>query len=571
MKNNEIAEIFNNIADILEIRNENRFRIRAYRKAAQNIEGLGEGIEAIARKKKLTDIPGIGDDLAGKIEEYLSKGKIKAYEDLRKTIARPVLELMAIPGVGPKTANLLHDKLKIKGIEDLKKKASGGRIKEVFGIKDKKILNMLRGIDFLKKAEGRTLLDRAIRISDEITSQLKKHAEVKRIASAGSLRRMKETVRDIDILVTSNKPGKITRVFTKLPQVSEVLASGPTKSSVITKDKIQVDLRVVEPSSFGAALCYLTGSKSHNIRLRKMALKKGLKINEYGVFKAKTNKKIAGAEEEGVYRAIDLAYVPPELREDRGEIELALKDKLPRLVERGDIKGDLHVHSRASDGVLSLEQISSHCRKLGYEYAVIADHSQSLRIAGGLKEKALMKSAKEVRKLNKKLKKIRLLIGTEADILNDGSIDYKDSILKELDFVIAAIHTGFKQSKEAITKRVLKAMDNKYVNMLAHPTGRLLGKREAYAIDLEKVFKKAEETNTFLEINAFPERLDLDDNASRRARELGCTLAIATDAHNGEQFDNMRFGVSVARRGWLEKKNVLNTLDLGRFLKRIKK
>lgn len=302
-----------------------------------------------------------------------------------------------------------------------------------------------------------------------------------------------------------------------------------------------------------------------------MALLRGLKINEYGIFKTKTNKKIAGSEEKDMYKTLNLAYVPPELREDRGEVELALKDKLPRLVELKDIKGDLHVHSNGSDGALSFEEIASACQAMGYKYVVITDHSKTLRVAGGLSEKTLLTNIKRIRKINKKFKKIRLLIGSEVDILNDGQLDYKDSILKELDFVIAAIHSGFKQSKEILTKRTLRAMENKYVNMIAHPTGRLMGVREPYAIDLEKVFKRAKETNTALEINAYPERLDLDDNAARRAKELGVTLAISTDTHTRGQLRNMIFGVSVARRGWLEKKNILNTLDLETFLKRIKK
>jgi len=576
MKNAQIAEIFENIADILEIQNENRFRIAAYRRAAREIESLCEDIELFRKKKRLGDLPGIGKDLAAKIEEYISKGRIKLYEDLKKTISKPVLELMDIPGVGPKTATLLSEKLKIKSIKDLKKKASSGKIKNIAGVKEKKVLNILRGIDFLGKTEGRTLLSRAQEISGGIISQLKKLTEVKRIALAGSLRRMKETVRDIDILITSNKPEKVMKVFTGLPQVKEVLASGPTKSSIITKDRIQVDLRVVRPSSFGAALSYLTGSKSHNVALRKMAVRKSLKINEYGVFRAKTNKKIAGSEEKGIYKVLNLACIPPELRENRGEIELAAKGKLPRLVELKDIKGDLHVHSYNSDGALSFEEIALVSRGLGYEYVIITDHSKTLRIAGGLKEKELLKNVEKVRKLNKKLsasggKGIRILIGGEVEILPDGKLDYEDSILKELDFVICAIHSGFRKPKEVITSRAVKAMENKFVNMFAHPTGRLIGKREAYEIDLEKIFKVAKETNTAIEINAHPERLDLDDNASRRAKELGVMLAIATDAHTKEQFRNMAFGVNVARRGWLEKRNILNTLGLEQFLKKIKK
>jgi len=512
MKNSEIAKIFNQIADILEAKDENPFRIRAYRKAAQNIEGLPEDIASAAREKKLRDIPGVGKDLAGKIEEYLSTGRIKSFESLKKGVSRN------------KTA-----------------------------------------------AEEKISLGEALNLSDEITSRLKKLPEVKRIQPAGSLRRMKETVRDIDILIASNKPRNVMDVFTRLDRVKEVTVHGPTKSSVITTGGVQVDVRVVEPSSFGSALCYFTGSKEHSIHLRKMALRKGLKINEYGVFKVKKKRKIAGKEEEEVYKALGLAYIPPEMREDTGEIELALKDKLPRLIELKDIKGDLHVHSKASDGALTLREIVSSCRGMGYEYVAITDHSKTLGIAGGLKEKELMKNVEKIRKLDKREKKMRVLAGTEVEILSDGSLDYDDSVLRELDFVIAAIHSGFARSKEVLTNRIIKAMENKFVHMIAHPTGRLMGARGPYEIDLEKVLEAARDTNTALEINAYPKRLDLDDSASRRAGKMGVAIGIATDTHTKDQFNNMRFGVSVARRGWLEKKNVLNTLGPGKLLKRIKK
>ncbi len=565
MKNREIAQIFNNIADILEIKGENPFRIRAYRKAAQNIEDLAENIEETCRKNKLTDIPGVGRDLAGKIEEYISENRIKFYEELKKSVPRPVLDLMAIPGIGPKTADLLCDKLKIKSIKDLRRKALHGKIKNIFGIKEKTVANILRGIDFLVKSKERTPLGEAVKISESIIAQLKKLPEVKKITPAGSLRRMKESVRDIDILVASDKPLRIMDTFTHLPEVREILVRGSTKSSIITERRIQVDVRVVESSSFGSALCYFTGSKSHNIKLRKMAVKKGLKINEYGVFNVKTKKKLAGKKEKDIYKILGLAYIPPEMREDKGEVELAAEGRLPRLVELKDIRGDIHIHSHASDGMLSIEDIASFCKNLGYEYIVITDHSKSLRVAGGLSEKDLFANIRKVRKLDKKLGKIHILIGTEVDILTDGGLDYADSTLKELDFVIAAIHTGFKQPKQKLTDRIIKAMENKYVNLIAHPTGRLMGVRDPYEIDLEKIFKIAKATNTALEINAYPQRLDLDDNASRRAGELGVMIAIATDTHTKDQLKNMVFGVSVARRGWLEKKNVINTFDFKSF------
>ena len=571
MKNREIARIFDNIADILEIKEENRFRIRAYRKAAQTFQGLAEDAGLLAVEKKLTDLDGIGKDLASKAEEYLKTGRIKFYESLKKTVSKSVLELMDIPGIGPKTAALLADKLKVRSRKDLEKKARAGKIKNIFGIKEKTVDNILRGIEFLEKSAERITLEVASSIAGEFVGRLEALREVKKIEVAGSLRRMKETVRDIDILVTSKKPDKIMKVFTRVPRAGEVLAQGPTKSSLITTDNVQVDLRVVEPSSFGSAILYFTGSKSHNIKLRKLAMSKGLKINEYGIFKIKSRKRLAGAREEDMYKALGLSYISPELREDTGEIEKAAKGKLPRLVEFGDIKGDLHVHSASSDGVMRLEAIASACEEMGYEYMAVTDHSASLGVAGGLKEKELFRNMSKIDKINKKLKKARLLKGAEVDILDDGRLDYRDSVLKELDFVVAALHSGFKQTKEKLTERILRAMGNRYVNVIAHPTGRLIGVRAGYDIDLDKILKKAVGTNTALEINAYPERLDLGDSASRRAKELGVKISIATDTHTRDQFANMRYGVSVARRGWLEKKDVLNTLSLKELLKKIKK
>jgi len=571
MKNQEIAEIFNKIADILEIKEENIFRIRAYRRASQNIGSLTKDVEDIIKEEKLEDIPGIGKDLAKKIDEYVKTGKMKFYEDLKKEIPKGMLAFMDIPGVGPKTAKVIYEDLKIKNIEDLIVKAKAGKIKKVFGIKDKTIENILRGIDFLKKSEGRTPLYIAMKISNEIINELKKLKEISQIEAAGSLRRRKETVRDIDIVSASTKPKGIMDKFVSLPQVKEILAHGQTKSSIITKEEIQVDLRVVEPECYGAALAYLTGSKEHNVKLREMAVKKHLKINEYGVFKVKADRKIAGKDEEGIYKSLGLSYVPPEIRENRGEIELAIKDSLPKLVELKDMKGDLHLHSEASDGNLSVPEIAELAKAKGYEYIVVTDHSKTLVIAGGLKEKELVLQMEKIDALNKRIKGFRVLKGAEVDILADGTLDYNDGILKELDFVIAAIHAGFKQSREQLTKKIISAMENKYVNMIAHPTGRLMGVRDSYDIDIAKVLKAARDTNTAVEINAYPDRLDLNDINCKLAKETGVMIGIGTDSHSKEHMDNMIFGINVARRGWLEKKDVLNTLKINDFLKKIKK
>ncbi|MBN1354615.1 MAG: DNA polymerase/3'-5' exonuclease PolX [Candidatus Omnitrophica bacterium] len=570
MKNQELTKIFDYIADILEIKGDNLFRIRAYRRAARNIENLGEEIEKIIKDGAVDDIPGIGEDLAEKIKEYVSTGKMWFYEKLKKSIPKLALDLMAVPGVGPKTAKILCDRLKAKSIKELEKYLSQGRLKNIPGLREKKIANILKGIKFIRKSEHKIPLGEAFRISEEIISRLKKLGEIEKITAAGSLRRMKETIRDIDILIASLKPQKVIENFTALPEIKQVASRGKTKSTVITKDDVQIDMRVVRPQSFGSALCYFTGSKNHNIRLRKMAVAKGLKMNEYGIFEIRTNKKIAGKNEESVYSALGLAYIPPEMREDKGEIELARGHNIPRLLELEDIKGDLHVHSDSSDGMLKFEDIALICREIGYEYVVITDHSKSLRIAGGLSEKELFTNIKKVRKINKKTG-IRLLIGSEVDILDNGRLDYGNNVLKELDFAIAAIHSGFRESKDKLTYRFLKAIESKFVNMIAHPTGRLMGVRDAYEIDLDKILKTARDANVAVEINAFPARLDLDDNASHRAKELGVTIGISTDTHTRKNFGNMFFGVGVARRAWLEKKDVLNTLSLADFLKKIRK
>ena len=572
MKNIEIAQIFNNIANMLEIENENPFRIRAYRRAAENLENIAEDIEELVAKGELEGLPGIGKDLASKIEEFIKTGKIKFYEDLKKHAPLVVLDLMGIPGIGPKTAKLLATKLRLKSIKGLEKKLKNlNQLKKLPGIKEKTLSNILRGIEFVKKSKGKTSLGIAFPIANNIISRLKKLSEVKKIEAAGSLRRMKETVRDIDILATSTKPQKIMDIFVKLPQVKSILAHGLTKSSIITKGNIQVDVRVVNPSSFGAAMAYFTGSKSHNIKLREIAMKKGWKLNEYGLFHGKTNKKIAGKEEMDVYKALGLTFIPPQLREDMGEIESSLKKKLPKLISLSDIKGDLHVHSNYSDGSVPIEDMAEEAIKRGYQYIAITDHSKSLKIAGGLSEKNLLKQIKLIRKLNKKFKKFKIFTGSEVDILSDGKLDFGNDILKELDFVIAAVHSGFKQSKDTLTSRIIRAMENKYVKSIAHPTGRIIGAREAYQIDLEKILKTAKDTKTALEINAYPLRLDLNDLACRQAKEMGLSLVINTDAHIIEQLDMMIYGVSVAQRAWFTKKDILNTLPLQDFIKRIHK
>lgn len=569
MKNQEIAKIFNEIADLLEIKGENPFRIRAYRRAAQNIEGLPKSVEETP-KEELLKVPGIGQDLAGKIEEYLKTGKIQAHEDLKHEIPEGLLTLLSVPGLGPKTSKLLHEKLKIKGLDDLERLASEHKLVGLPGIKEKTEENILKGIEMLKRGRERQPLGRVLPIASDIVEHLKKNAPVDKIDLAGSLRRWKDTIKDIDILATSDNPKEVMKVFVHLPYVKDVLMQGTTKSTVIIHENLQVDLRVVEKESYGAALAYFTGSKAHNIRLREMAMKKGLKINEYGIFREKDERKIGGEKEEDVYKILGLPYIPPELREDQGEIEAAQEGRLPRLVTAEDIKGDLHVHSKWSDGSHTFEQLVEAAKERGYSYIAITDHSKGLGIARGLTEERLQEQKKEINAVNKKLKGFRIIHGIEVDIRSDGSLDISDDVLKELDIVVASIHSGFKQSRKQLTYRLVSAMKNPYVSIIAHPTGRLIGERDAYDVDMDEIFTIAKKTGTAIEINAYPLRLDINDTYAKKAKEMGIPIVISTDTHVTNQLDYMRYGVSIARRGWLEKDDVLNTLEAEKLLKRLK-
>lgn len=570
MKNLEIAKIFNDIADLLEIKGENPFRIRAYRRAAQNIEGLAKDV-AETPKDELRKIPGIGQDLADKIEEYVKTGKLQSYEDLKKEVPEGLSTLLSVPSLGPKTAKLLFEKLNVKDVETLERLAREHKLIGLPGIKEKTEENILKGIEMLKRGMERQPLGKVLPIANDILEHLRKKASVKKLSVAGSIRRWKETIKDIDILVTSENPKEVMKAFVHLPHVKEILMQGPTKSSVIIHEGLQVDLRVVEEESFGAALAYFTGSKAHNIRLREMAVKSGLKINEYGIFREKDDKKLGGKEEEDVYRILGLPYIPPEMREDTGEIEAALSGRLPKLVEIGDIKGDLHVHSKWSDGSHDFEELVTEARKRGYQYIAITDHSKGLGIARGLTAERLMEEKKQIDALNKKLKGFSLLTGIEVDIRSDGKLDLPDDVLKKMDIVVASIHSGFKQSREQLTKRLVSAMKKPFVSIIAHPTGRLIGERDSYDIDINEVLKIAKETGTIIEINAYPLRLDLNDVYARMAKEMGIPLVISTDAHLLSHFEYMNYGVSIARRGWLEKEDILNTLSYNALIKVLKK
>ena len=566
MKNFEVARLFDLMADILEIKGENPFRIRAYRRAAQNLESLTEDVEALAREERLDELPGIGEDLAGKIVEYLETGRVKDIEAAKKGIPRGVVDLMNVPGIGPKTAKLLYEKEGITTLDRLEKLARAGKLRGLHGIQAKTEANILKGIALVRGGQARMPLGRALPLGQELVEALEDVPGVKAIELAGSLRRMKETVGDIDILVTSTTPGQVMQAFTRLPQASEVLERGETKASIRHREGIQVDLRVLEPECFGAALVYFTGSKQHNIRIREIAGTKGLKISEYGVFRASTGRRVAGATEEEVYAAIGLPWIPPELREDLGEVEAASKWTLPRLVSLGDLRGDLHCHTKASDGHHTVEELVAAAEKRGYEYVLVSDHSPSARVAGGLTADELAAHVKKVRAVQKKHPDITVLAGSECDILADGSLDYPDAVLAGLDLVIGAVHSRFKQPGREMTARICRALANPYVSILAHPTGRLIGEREPYDVDLDQVFRTAKRHGKAIEINAYPARLDLNDVHARRARDLGVLVAVSTDAHVLDHLNTIELGVATARRAWIEKPEVVNTWPVKKLL-----
>ena len=573
MKNQDVADILERMGTLLEIKGEIVFKTRAYFKAADTIAGLPEDIETIRKENRLTEIPGIGKTLAEKIGQYLDTGKMTAYEELTREVPEGLLEVVHIPSIGPKKAKLFFDHLKVKSIADLRKAVETGKLAGLPGVQEKTIENIRRGIKIVQEGRERMHLGTATEVAEEFVAALKELPEVKEIAAAGSLRRGRETVRDIDILVDSVNSQRVMDVFVRLPQVKNVNAHGETKSSILTQNNVQVDIRVVEPKSFGAALLYFTGSKDFNIRLRQIAIKKEMKVSEYGIFSVKggREKLLAGKTEGDCFKALDLPYVPPEIREDFGEEEFFAEKNVPALVELKDIQGDLHVHSTWSDGQNTIAQMAQAAAAKGYRYLAISDHSPRLRVAGGVKPKDLEKKKKEIDGLNARMSDLRILFGTEVEIDSDGNLDYNNAILSEFDFVIAAIHSGFEQSSEQLTKRLVKVCQNKYVHAIAHPTGVHLGKREPYHFDFQEVCKAAVDNNVCMEINAFPVRLDLNGANAYRARRYGVKFVIDTDAHHIDHMDFMKFGVTTARRGWLAKKDVLNTLSYGELMKSLKK
>jgi DNA polymerase (family X) len=569
MKNREIARIFEEIADMMEIKEDNPFKIRAYRKAGLNLAGFSQDLAELSHKELLA-IPGVGADLAGKIEEYLQTGAIASYEKMKGEVPAGVFALLAVPGLGPKTAKTIYDQTGVASLEELEQAAAEHRLAGIRGIQQKTEENILKGIAAVKRGRERQPLGRMLPAARDLVQALREQVPLERIEIAGSIRRRRESVKDIDLIATSPDPAAVMKAFIGLPQVEGVTMHGLTRSSVTIRFGVQVDLRVVEPESYGAALAYLTGSKPHNVRLREMAVKRGLKINEYGIFREEDDERLGGEQEEDVYRLVGLPFIVPELREDCGEIEAALACRLPKLVELGDLRGDLHVHSKWSDGAHQLPQIVEAARARGLSYLALTDHSQGLGIARGLSVEKLLEQGEAIAAFNREQQGFRVLRGTELDIGLDGRLDFPDGVLKHLDIVVAAIHSGFNQTREQLTARLIAAMRNPWVSVIAHPTGRLIGQREAYEVDLEALLRAARDTGTALEINSYPLRLDLNDVQVRRAKELGVALVISSDLHVLSQFDTLDYGISVAQRGWLEKADVLNTLELPDLLKRLR-
>lgn len=569
MYNTKIAEIFEEIANMIELEDEKRiFEVRAYRKAAMTIGAMQEDIEEIYRKRGiegLTELPGIGKGLAEKIKEYIETGKISKFEEYKKKYPIDFTTLTRIQGVGPKKAFKLYKELGVKNLEDLKKAIKQGKIKVLEGFGEKSASDIAKGVELLDTG-GRMLLGKALPEAELIIRQLVKSGLVQTVELAGSSRRMRETVGDLDILAISNKPEKVMNFITELKQVESTILKGPTKTTVRLKIGLNCDFRVVERSSFGAAMQYFIGNKDHNVKVRKIAIEKGYKLNEYGLFD-KNEKSVAGDDEKEVYKKLGMDYMEPEMREDRGEVELAMQHKIPRLVQLADIKGDLHTHTSKTDGLDTLENMVNAAIALKLDYIGITDHSKSEFVARGMNEKQFSKHFDEIEKLGKKLdEKIRVLKSSEVDILKDGSLDLDNKTLDRMDYVLASVHTNLNLSKEEMTKRVITALNSGYVNIFGHPTDRLINQRQPIPLDIDKVFEAAKENNVVMEIDSFPDRLDLNDENIIRARDYGLRFAIDTDSHRTNHLQLMRYGIGTAKRGWLKKEDVINTLDYEKLI-----
>ena len=572
MENKSIADLLTEIADILDIQGENPFRVRSYRNAARTIADMGQSVRAMVRAgEDLEQIPGIGKSLQEKIEEIVSTGKCGFLEELRAKVPPALTELLKLEGLGPKKVKLLYDELGVDSVDRLEKSAQAGKLRDLPGMGLKTEEKVLKSIEQYRAGMGRFKLSVGFTYAQALLEYLKGIPGLKRLDPAGSFRRHRETIGDLDLLAICGRGCKVMDRFTTYGDVAEVISEGETKSSVRLKCGLRVDVRVLEEESYGAALHYFTGSKAHNVAIRERAKDLGLKVSEYGVFRAKDEKRLSGANEEDVFKAVGLPFIPPELREDRGEIQAAEKGKLPKLIELGDIRGDLQMHTSATDGKNTIAEMAQKAKEMGYAYLAITDHSKAVRVAGGLDEKRLAKHLQEVEKAGGKIPGIRILKGVEVDILADGSLDLKDDILKECDVVLASVHSRFNMEEGEMTRRIIKAIGNPHVSILAHPTGRLILEREAYKVNLKEVFQAAIDHGVVLEINAYPDRLDLRDVDARMAKEMGARLVISTDAHSTGQLELMKFGVFTARRGWVEARDVINTLPLPPLLKILRK
>lgn len=568
--NVEIAELFNRYADLLEIQDANPFRVRAYHNAARVVAGYSRGMaDLLAEGRDLDELPGIGKDLANKIDVIVRTGKLPQLEQLQKQIPRALSDLMRLPGLGPKRVKLLYQKLDIRSLEDLTRAARSGKLAALPGFGTKTVARILAGLETRSAAPQRCKLVDAEQIAAPLLAYLRKIPGVKHVEVAGSYRRRRDTVGDLDILVTGRRNSPVMSRFVKYDAVASVLLEGSTRATVQLRNGIQVDLRLVPEISYGAALYYFTGSKAHNIAVRKIAVAKGLKINEYGVYRG--TKRIAGRSEKELFAAVGLPYIPPELREARGEIEAARADRLPQLIELSDIRGDLHAHTKATDGHDTLADMAAAAHAHGYQYLAITDHSRHVAVAHGLNARQLLAQVRAIDKLNAKIGNVRILKGTEVDILEDGALDLPDSILKELDVVVAAVHYQLDLPAAKQSVRILKALDNPYVHILAHPTTRLINARAEISVDMAQIYRGAAATGVALEIDANPERLDLDDTHARAAHQAGCKLVISSDAHSTAGLDSMRYGVDQARRAWLEADDVLNTLPLNQLLRALQR
>ncbi len=562
MKNSEIAKVFQDIADLLELKGENPFKIRAYQKVVRSIEHLPVEVEQLVAEDKLKEVPGVGEAITKKITELVTTGRLGYYEELKADFPEGISTLLDIPSIGPKTAMLLSSELGVRSVDELEAAITGGKVASLPRMGDKITENILHHIQALRRKDQRIPIGEALPVVDEILSRLGQVPGVRNLAPAGSLRRFRETVGDIDLMGTADNASEIIQTFVSLPQVKEILASGTTKASVVVSGGLQVDLRIVEHDCFGSLLQYFTGSKQHNINLRERAHRMGLKLSEYGITNLATGELEKFATEEAFYERQGLELIPPELREGQQEVERAERGTIPKLVELSDIKGDLHVHTNWSDGRDSIESMALAARDLGYQYLEISDHSGGRGIAHGLDAERLKQQMVEIKELNQRISGIHILSGMEVDIRADGSLDMPDELLAELDIVTAGVHSSMNQSQEQMTRRIIKAIENPNVDALAHPTSRLLPNREPVAVDMEAIFQTALRTNTMLEINAMPSRLDLKDIHAYRARELGIKLVINTDAHSTEHLAFMRFGVGVARRGWCQAQDIINTRPL---------